>query len=111
MDRDPAFLEALMEQGRALAELFLPARAFIEGVWNEGNDRRRHAVAERLAAGAGPGGVFRQVEALHGDLAPLRVDVKHMAIKVSAGDRRQGPCGEVNLKDWTARGRHRRGGR
>jgi hypothetical protein len=108
LDRDPAFLWALIAQGEALAELFLPARAFIEGVWNEQDRGRRRAAAERLSTAAGGMRVFELVEALHRDFAPLRVDLKDMDIKLAADSRRRGPCGEVTLKAWTARGKHRR---
>ena len=107
VDRDPAFLQALIEHGSAVAELFLPARAFLEGVWNEGDGERRRAAAERLAATARPGGVFEQVEALHEDFAPLRVAVKDMGITVGSGDRRQGPCGSAMLVQRLDRPDHR----
>jgi hypothetical protein len=54
--------------------------------------------------------VFGQVEALHSDFSPLRVEVQRMDIQALPGDGRQGLRGVVRVKAWAVRGKHRRRG-
>jgi predicted acylesterase/phospholipase RssA len=95
VDRDPKYIQALINHGFDLANAFLPARAFVEEIWNQADLKRRQA-AERRWCGSGAEPALEIIEAMHRDLDRLHIDVDGMDIG----------CTNVTFS-WTACGLHR----
>ena len=99
VDRNPEYIRALIEHGFEQASSFLPARAFVEEIWNQADPEQRQAAQGRWC-GPGAGEAVGIVEAMHRDIDRLHVDVEGMDI----GRSQEGEPAATATFSWTACG-------
>lgn len=111
LNRDPAFLNALISHGAVQARLFMPVRAFIELIWNEPQQAARRAAAALYCAGEGANTALAQIDNFYREYPnDFRVNVEKMDLAQSAAERQEPLRGQVHIT-WTARGTQLHGGK
>ncbi len=82
IDRDLAFLQALIAHGVGQAKLFLPVRGFIEEVWNQADARERVVALRRWYGGQDGAQLLRDLARIHAAFpSHFHVSVEGMDLK------------------------------